>query len=65
MKENATGEAKVEKSEEKSSLHKNGVPVKRNLECAGSVSEKCRPNPDAKRCCLEDVVRVSEWSEWS
>ena len=58
MKENATGE-------EKSSLPKNGVPVKRNLECAGSVSEKCRPNPDAKRCCLEDVVRVSEWSEWS
>ena len=37
-------------------LKKSPSFLKRSLQCAGSVEEKCHPNPNAKRCKLQEVV---------
>ena len=38
-------------------LAKSSSISKRLLQCAGSVEEKCHPNPNAKRCKLQEVVQ--------
>ena len=47
---NTNPEAKQEKTERRSALS-----VKKNLECAGCVDEKCRPNLNAKKCDIDEV----------